>query len=85
MTSEPKFTPGPWRVLNETSVGNGKCRVADCENIEVGFGGCADEYNAALIAAAPEMYELLDEIQRPGGTFSLQQIRNILKKARGEK
>lgn len=55
--SEPKFTPGPWRVFNETEVGTGKVWVTDCEDIEVGFGRREDKYNAALIAAAPEMYE----------------------------
>jgi hypothetical protein len=55
--SKTKFTPGPWRLFSKTGVGNGKTWVADCENVEVGFGGSVDEYNAALISAAPEMYD----------------------------
>jgi len=62
--SKPKFTPGPWRVFNETSVGTGKVRVADCEDIEVGFGRGADKYNATLIAAAPEMLNELEVVQK---------------------
>ena len=87
--SEPKFTPGPWRVFNETGVGTGKVRVADCEDIEVGFGRGADKYNAALIAAAPEMYELLDELDKATTAAEIDalyaRIPVLLKKARGEK
>ena len=54
--SETRFTPGPWRI------------VRYCEDIEIAnvadllhfYGGETAEANAALIAAAPELYAALE-------------------------
>ena len=65
--TEPKFTPGPWHVGRGHELSTGMkgweyypvCWSKDDENV------CDIVYNKAdadLIAAAPEMYELLSEI-----------------------
>jgi len=87
--SEPKFTPGPWRAGK--SIYQSQARVV----AEKG-GRVADVFayeedqahaNAALIAAAPEMYELLqkmyyfDELL----TCRIPDVGEVLEKARGEK
>ena len=56
--SETKFTPGPWAIVFGTSiVTNRGGAVADC----VGAHPYEEQKaNAALIAAAPEMYEALE-------------------------
>lgn len=105
--SETKFTPGPWKHtealprLVEASVPlrrNGwKVPTTVCELGE-GNGWCKERaWNAYLIAAAPEMYGILehylDLIQRAndGDAVSEQKIfeqaadiEKVLKKARGE-
>jgi len=60
--SEQKFTPGPWKVdeaeglpiavIENNEDGNGICEVGISTDPET-------VANARLIAAAPEMYELL--------------------------
>lgn len=92
--NEPKFTPGPWSLLfnDKTKV------VLEQQGVAVFV---ADTYacftkseeeqkaNAALIAAAPEMYEGLKEIRdvmEKDGRFcrTVEAIDKLLKKARGE-
>ena len=95
--SEPKFTPGPWHVGRGHELSTGMkgweyypvCWSKDDENV------CDIVYNKAdadLIAAAPEMYELLSEILEfePRG-INLNffdrinpKIDAVLRKARGE-
>lgn len=96
--SEPKFTPGPWRAGK--SIYQSQARVV----AEKG-GRVADVFayeedqahaNAALIAAAPEMYEMLKNIcegcannrvmfaENVEGDCSACKISDLLKKARGE-
>jgi len=87
---KPKFTPGPWRVERrefdfdgncDISVSTDELLIADIYSDDV--PGMA---NAALIAAAPEMYAYLERHLRtlnPEGG-SAQMIRRILAKARGE-
>lgn len=61
--SEPKFTPGPWRVSGEPG-----CRMVainwkhDGEQViaDIWGNGERHEANAALIAAAPDLYAELD-------------------------
>lgn len=91
-----KFTPGPWYVSDRDKnvVHSSNKRIADCEEIEVGFGGNGEE-NAALIAAAPEMYEVIQgflNLPTKCDAVFLQryfrwtkQAEDVLKKARGEK
>ena len=98
----PKFTPGPWRILfnDKTKV------VLEQQGVAVfvadtyaGFTKSEEEQkaNAALIAAAPEMYALLQKIVEIAGEAAetgyttvtgdriLEQGKAILQKARGEK
>lgn len=106
--SKTKFTPGPWKHtealprLVEASVPlrrNGwKVPTTVCQLGE-GNGWCKERaWNAYLIAAAPEMYEILahhlELIKKAndGDTVSEQKIfeqaadiEKVLKKARGEK
>lgn len=90
----PKFTPGPWSLLfnDKTKV------VLEQQGVAVfvadtyaGFTKSEEEQkaNAALIAAAPEMYEGLKEIRdvmEKDGRFcrTVEAIDKLLKKARGE-
>lgn len=91
---EPKFTPGPWSILfnDKTKV------VLEQQGVAVfvadtyaGFTKSEEEQkaNAALIAAAPEMYEWLKEIRdvmEKDGRFcrTVEAIDKLLMKARGE-
>lgn len=92
--NEPKFTPGPWSILfnDKTKV------VLEQQGVAVfvadtyaGFTKSEEEQkaNAALIAAAPEMYEGLKEIRdvmEKDGRFcrTVEAIDKLLMKARGE-
>lgn len=83
--SEAKFTKGPWEYDNrmiEVLADNGAEPVC--------FDVCSDE-NGHLIAAAPEMYEMLDalctyliDLDSLGTTHKARQIEKLLAKARGE-
>ena len=98
-----KFTPGPWKIVvehtkhrhiakiyhrREVDVGNGtEIAVVDIDNpatVEL------DVANAHLIAAAQEMYELLDCIRKSvaldAGIMAgcIARVEPLLKKARGE-
>ena len=103
--SEPKFTPGPWhkkgkrvfwtkpeRDLPKDNLFNGLvciCATTEDNPPEVNEEACA---NASLIAAAPEMYEVLVKclayisrcpMLRNGELED--EIATLLAKARGEK
>ena len=88
---KPKFTPGPWYVYDTREraehaydyyITAGQYFVAavspDSLNIQ--------EANANLIAAAPEMYEMLERLQKghKKGNATWQLIERVLAKARGE-
>lgn len=94
--NKPKFTPGPWSLLfnDKTKV------VLEQQGVAVfvadtyaGFTKSEEEQkaNAALIAAAPEMYEALADIAENCGNRGCSEtcaeadckICEILKKARG--
>jgi len=86
-----KFTPGPWVRMNVTDVftdGKSGQQIADCmPNIAVSINELAA--NAALIAAAPELYEALEWAYRVhgehGGPLGLGvAMKAALEKARGE-
>ena len=59
-----KFTPGPWTKMNATDVfegyWNGR-QVADCM-VDNDINYPQQKANAALIAAAPELYEALEKL-----------------------
>lgn len=91
-----RFTKGNWHTEQRAK---GVIILADSENLNAGFSICSvngpeSEANAALIACAPEMYEMLKQVSQlidnDGGaaidwlienTFD---IRELLAKARGE-
>ena len=66
--SAPAFTPGPWQYLRSPS---GPIRVGPSHNCTVAvapFPPAGDqEANVRLIAAAPELFEALDEMLREFG------------------
>ncbi len=93
-----KFTPGPWSISTESTV----CKQIDAEHHAI----CTDQFcfapadekaaNAALIAAAPELYEALVEMlaasqpqrsDQPGFVYigeAQEKATVALAKARGE-
>lgn len=89
---KPKFTPGPWR--RSTFEDDWAIRGAKCDRViarpNCNFDDAAA--NAALMAAAPEMYYMLCNILNDletGEYISIADntafdIRGILAKARGE-
>ena len=94
--NNPQFTSGPWHVSENqpTVVGNKEKAVCKCE-IDWDLGAKERKANAALIAAAPEMYAMLEQLVEAVKTLnaiSLIKIKdkliedavNIIKKARGE-
>ncbi len=93
--NKPKFTPGPWRYskalpnLIECREGRKQYLYTVCQLGEGSGWSKNKEANAALIAAAPEMYEGLKEIRdvmKKDGRFgrTVEAIDKLLKKARGE-
>ncbi|APC46574.1 hypothetical protein [Alteromonas phage PB15] len=103
--SEAKFTKGPWYVYNNDvylEIVSDKGAICDTcmSGHEFDGGDCLEgksaKANAHLIAAAPEMYAmlqsiddlfgLLDEHTHPNIELDCQQheIRKLLAKARGE-
>ena len=91
---ETKFTKGEWIIKNNFQVGynvnfgDGFFTIADCQVFSEG------KANAHLIAAAPEMYEMLESLVEKieevivgeGHYFNDEgeKIKNLLAKARGE-
>lgn len=66
-TDKPAFTKGPWRIMKSNGgvvaithgdVGNEEDCVIDIGNDEI----LVSDANAALIAAAPDMYEALKDV-----------------------
>lgn len=101
--NKAKFTPGPWKVI---PADGDNCRIAiSAKGAEkyssrgpvalVGKRHKNAMANAALIAAAPDMFSMLQSIlddceictacsHYPGDITPRQQIEDVLKKARGE-
>lgn len=88
-----KFTPGPW-IAGPQDIGRMIESPTAAINSTIGcIHGCS-EADAHLIAAAPEMYDLLEwtiemlEGEHPesvnGKNLYGDRVRSLLKKARGE-
>jgi len=81
-----RFTPGPW-ITDGKFVGN---TLEDYVAMVVGDSKEERIANAALVASAPEMYALLDEIDsQPAMGMDewvgyVVRVNAVLKKARGE-
>lgn len=107
--SKPKFTPGPWEVVLDfppherlyvRTHRKKKDEFFDFEKCICGCGfpnGVCDggnrKANAYLISAAPEMYEIIAELEEMAfsGCASVEDVQNLIqraifiaKKARGE-
>jgi hypothetical protein len=102
--SEAKFTKGPWVKENKQVTGGflvrpsywnrGVCTVTQRDSHPINGMGVSwerSEANAHLIAAAPEMYEMLDEISDGlleaggyGNCALAKRIETLLAKARGD-
>ena len=86
--SEPKFTKEPWEVSKNqpTVVGTREKSVCKCE-LDWNLGAGERKTNAALIAAAPDMYAMLEELATCGAIANglyVAKIKKLLAKARGE-
>lgn len=85
--NETKFTKGPWRVGgSQPSRIYGWLRD-DKEVVVAACGSVIEQaaYNTYLIAAAPELYELFDEMSTYDECQRFKnQINELLAKARGE-
>ena len=91
MSNETNWTPGPWHSggYPTISAGTGKGMVAKV--LERYMDRAEREANANLIALAPELYEVLENIVTEleetgcqGELDSYPQARTALAKARGE-
>lgn len=86
------FIKAPWRYETQSGeIYGGKSDVLICDMLPT--GDKVHEANAALIAAAPEMYEMLEdcmlhifnECPSDEGKELIAKITGLRKKARGEK
>ncbi|AUR86666.1 hypothetical protein NVP1088O_18 [Vibrio phage 1.088.O._10N.261.46.A1] len=88
MSSEAKFTQGPWVARGSTPSRIYGMQRADKEVIIAATGSVLENsgVNAYLIAAAPEMYGTLETILEIGKLSSHQEdiVSKLLAKARGE-
>ena len=91
MTDQPKWTPGPWRVLNDEAIKVASSDGSLATVTHIHLRGRRDtsevEANAHLIAAAPDLYAALEMAQlwlSVDGRFDMQGINAALAKARGE-
>ena len=85
--SEPKFTPGPW-LFSSYKSGNSVI-VTDGKEFDVATVNYPNrDANAHLIAAAPELYEALEELliqtRQYGHEPEIAMAEAALAKARGE-
>ena len=84
--SEPKFTQGLWNNCDGETIETKKARI--CIIAPLNLTQEESDANAALIAAAPEMYEALEFSKRKFHDLYFENcceyIESVLKKARGE-
>ena len=88
--TELKFTPGPWNNCDGETIETKEARI--CIVAPLNLKPEESDANAALIAAAPEMYRKLEWLQREFDESDDEElvaigweIELILKKARGER
>jgi len=84
---ETKFTPGPWEISSEwTDTGSHYTCISADNAIDdiVGEHGVMGTANTHLIAAAPDMYALIETISNREGLWSMNDLQVALAKARGE-
>ena len=83
---EAKFTKGKWSIFGDWGICKDGCEADLIGTFEPrGFGQKEGFANAHLIAAAPEMYEMLSDIRDAiAEDHWAKDIDNLLAKARGE-
>ena len=85
---EAKFTKGPWVARGSTPSRIYGMQRSDKEVIVAATGSVVENSgaNANLIAAAPEMYEMLADFlnNHEFGSYVDKEIEQLLAKARGE-
>ena len=83
---EPTFTPGPCNNCDGETIETKKARI--CIIAPLNLTQEESDANAALIAAAPEMYEAIEFSKRKFHDLYFENcceyIESVLKKARGE-
>ena len=87
--SEAKFTPAPWEVHPDCP-DMVRCSLGVVAEMYLDRG--QNETNSHLIAAAPDLYDVLQELEESVDYWSeydvplgiQDRIRNVLRKARGE-
>ena len=91
MSKETRWTPGPWFACKPEGLGMTVARVDGLWSVKCDEPVASGEYDARLIAAAPELYEVLDCIDFDDGMIAEALGENIqdkiiaaLAKARGE-
>jgi hypothetical protein len=85
MKNKTKFTKGPWMVQHRDNTFLKTIVTEDRENFK-SIGDCTDE-NAALISAAPDMFEAIGRIVDECTDLNFEQLcllKSVLRKARGE-
>lgn len=92
--NEVKFTKGPWAAISNGSYYDIGPKN-DCSTIPIYPSVCIGvqlerKADAHLIAAAPEMYEMLEHVMKCAAIqdnelIEAEEIRNLLAEARGEK
>jgi hypothetical protein len=86
--TRPKFTVGPWKAT-KTKGGKGKVETHDGFSVATLMAGTfrQQEYDAALIAAAPKMFAKLVQISsdlHAGGSNLVDDIDALIAEALGE-
>ena len=91
--NDNRHTPGPW-VINRLIDGDGK-PYTTCYQAHIDIGPCMiwcpighseQEANARLIAAAPEMFDLLEDIDNRIGEITeeaWEKLQGIIKRVKG--
>ena len=96
--NKAKFTKGPWVFKDGpdefhryseggfyNNDGDLIMDFGDDEPHNCSYGKVPNDYDANLITAAPEMYDLLAKIEAGNGRPNCEEILELLTKARGEK
>ena len=73
-----KFTPGKWKVWSDGTIHSG------VELVTIDDRSDKSMANARLVAAAPDMYKLLEELSPHVNAYITEQIRKFLLEINGE-
>jgi len=83
-TNKVSFTPGPWEIEIRDNESN-KEQLSICSNDGETLAYINKYEDSVLIAAAPEMFEMLETIlNETDDAVWVSKIESILNKARGE-